>query len=85
MRFRRAARTARVPAHTTCKNESLYDTHGEHSPRLRKWCARSRAAPRLNKGRRTRMRTFVKKVDTAIEAGDQAKAREARCALLSPK
>lgn len=31
----------------------------------------------INKARRTRMRTFVKKVESAIAAGDQAQAREA--------
>lgn len=31
----------------------------------------------INKARRTRMRTFVKKVELAIAAGDQEKAREA--------
>ena len=31
----------------------------------------------VNKARRTRMRTFVKKVDFAIAAGDADKAREA--------
>ncbi|TGY89153.1 30S ribosomal protein S20 [Marinicauda algicola] len=31
----------------------------------------------INKARRTRMRTFVKRVETAIAAGDQAKATEA--------
>ena len=31
----------------------------------------------VNKARRTRMRTFVKKVDLAIAAGDADKAREA--------
>ena len=31
----------------------------------------------VNKARRTRMRTFVKKVDLAIAAGDAEKAREA--------
>ena len=31
----------------------------------------------VNKARRTRMRTYVKRVEAAIEAGDQAKARDA--------
>lgn len=31
----------------------------------------------LNKARRSRMRTFVKKVDLAVEAGDQDAARAA--------
>ncbi len=31
----------------------------------------------VNKARRSRMRTFVKKVELAIVGGDQAKAREA--------
>ena len=31
----------------------------------------------INKSRRSRVRTFIKKVDTAIAAGDNTKAREA--------
>lgn len=31
----------------------------------------------INSARRSRIRTFIKKVDDAIKAGDEAKAREA--------
>ena len=31
----------------------------------------------VNKSRRSRMRTFIRQVETAIEAGDQAAAQEA--------
>jgi len=48
-----------------------------NSPQATKRIRRNDARAEVNKARRSRIRTFVKSVETAIESGDQAVAKEA--------
>jgi len=48
-----------------------------NSPQAKKRIRRNDARAEVNKARRSRIRTFVKSVETAIESGDQSVAQEA--------
>lgn len=48
-----------------------------NSPQARKRVRQAARRTAINKSRRSRVRTFIRKVEEAIAAGDQAAAREA--------
>ena len=48
-----------------------------NSPQAKKRIRRNDARAEINKSRRSRIRTFVKSVETAIESGDQSAAQAA--------
>ena len=48
-----------------------------NSPQAKKRVRQSARRTAVNKARRSRVRTFIRKVEEAIAAGDQAAAREA--------
>jgi small subunit ribosomal protein S20 len=48
-----------------------------NSPQAKKRVRQTARRTTVNKARRSRMRTFIRKVEEAIAAGDQAAAREA--------
>jgi len=48
-----------------------------NSPQARKRIRQTESRTAVNMARRSRVRTYVKKVETAIESGDAAAARDA--------
>ncbi len=48
-----------------------------HTPQAKKRIRRNRRREAINKARRSRIRTFIKKVEAALESGDGAAAEAA--------
>ncbi len=48
-----------------------------HTPQAKKRIRRNRRREAINKARRSRIRTFIKKVEAALESGDRAAAEAA--------